>query len=42
LFSGTELRRYVVAFTNNTQRNLILLGAQIAEAKRSTNNVTLG
>jgi len=40
--SGEPLRRYVVAFTNNTQRNLILLWAQIVDAQMSYDNVTLG
>jgi hypothetical protein len=40
--SGKPLRRYVVAFTNNTKRNLILLWAQIVDAQTSYDNVTLG
>ena len=42
LIFGDRIHRYVVAVTHNTERNLILLGAQLVETHESYSNVTLG
>ena len=42
LLNGDSIARYVVAFTNNTERSVELLEAQVRFYKQSYENITLG